>query len=253
METLYAIIHALHLPLASKVVIYISTVLGGLGGILLVRDWFMKTFLKKHILKKKISKLAVSTTINYFVETFGSPIFVNLRSSTKQYVFISEYCYVDAITDMNDKVRLFSVTTKYKNFNPVIILGPYTSDKKSVKIKLGKSRFIDLEKLGWAEGKVYSGCGNRRAFYVEEYYFGNPGYYLTYALSANQAGPEGVNASAETLNLGASVSSDPRIQSLRKNSIINTYTISSDPLTDEDINVPTGLGVDYDQIRLVDR
>jgi hypothetical protein len=185
-------------------------------------------------------------TVDFFVETLGSPVFINVNGSLKQYVFVHELVCVDAMADSNGQVVMYSVTTRSPDFNPILKVNE--GGNPSLNVSLGKTTFADLK---LPAGQIRSGLGNRRAFYVEEYYLGNPGLYQTYGFSVNDAGyPPYVEVETpQILNEGIADTTDSRIQSLRRSSIINTYTIAAPFSMSMSQIAPMRLGVDQDQIR----
>jgi len=216
---------------------------GSLGGLLLVYQWLKNKIHYKEIWLEKIGELGPSMIINFFIETLGSPVFINTIGKFKQYVFVHDLFYADAIANADGQVVMYSITTRSINFNPILKVNE--GGNPSLNVILGKTTFADL---GLSSGKVRSGLGNRRAFYVEEYYLGNPGLYQTYGFSVNDAGdPWHVEVDTpQLLNAGITDTDDPRLQVLRKKSIINTYTIAAFPTGEI---APMRLGVDQDQIR----
>lgn len=231
----------------------IFTFFGALGGIILVYQKLKDTFFYKRRWLNNLQQLAPGTTMAFFVSILGTPIFVKKgMQNTKRCVFVHNLFYVEAVTNLDDEVQMFSVTTRSENFNPILILGPYTTDNTFVSVQLGKTKFSELDILGY-EGRVESGVGNRRAFYNEEYYFGNPGLYQTYVLSYNDAGTREINATAADLNAGANTTTDPRLKELRTHSVINTYSITAPSINLQSLGVSPWLGADYDQVRVLER
>jgi hypothetical protein len=235
-----------------KFIELVFTVLGGLGGLILVINFLRSLLFKEAASKKQIEKLVPATNINFFNEILGSPTFVNKRNKTKQYVFIKDLFYVDAITDFENKVLAYSVTTRDKNFNPSFTLGPYSTDKKQVVIKLGKSTFSEVDDLWKHDAKITSGLGNRRMCYREEHYFGNPGLYQTYIFGMNDAGYID-SGDPSILNMGITKTSDPRVEEFRKTAVINTYTIIAPFVNPDELEITTWLGPDLDQVRIINR
>ena len=238
----------------TKLFALLFTFLGGLGGVVLIYRAITNFVLRKRNTLSKIQQLAAGTTIGYFSERLGSPAFINDYGDRKRLTYVQPDFYVGAITDAHDLVIMFSVTTRSGRFNPVLGLGPYTTDrKKKIKISLGKTSFADVDILG-TSGKVSMGAGARRGFYVEEYYFGNPGLYQNYCLSLIDAGYH--NSSNSTgLNFNTpdiDSTTDLRLQEFRKSTVINTYTIVG-PLMTEPIAAGIDFGVDLDQVRVLNR
>jgi len=229
-----------------KIILDFCTVMGSAGGIILLYSLLAKTVFRRWHLKNKIKKLTPSTTISYFIELLGSPAFINTNGDSKQYIFVDKLFYIDALTDTDNKVLAFSVTTRKSNFNPTLKLGPYSLDGKKIVIKLGKSKFSELYSLPGG-GKINSSVGAHNFYYVEEYYFGNPGNYQSYAFSINQAGftdaPLG-----KLIEISKEQSWD---QEFRKNAVINTYTITEPLKNLADIGITMFPGVDYFQVRIM--
>jgi len=230
----------------SHLLLNFCTILGSLGGLIILHSWLVKNIFRKRYLKRNISRLTAAVTITYFIEILGSPTFINTMADSKQYIFVDKLFYVGVFVDENEKVTAFSVTTRSESFNPILKLGPYSLDSSELKITLGKSKFTDIDYLGH-EGKVFSSLGARRAWYVETYYFGNPGNYQTYSFSQNQAGFLNDTKFEAVHNLGAETSSDPRLQKFRKNNVVNTYTITEPLLVIDSIDASP----DYDQVRIL--
>ncbi len=217
---------------------------GSLGGLLLVYQWINNKVRYKQIWLEKINQLGPSMTIGFFIEILGSPVFINTIGSFKEYVFVHDLFYADAIADANGQVIMYSVTTRRPDFNPVLRVNE--AGNPSLHVTLAKTSFANL---GLSSGEIRSGLGNRRAFYVEEYYLGNPGLYQTYGFSINDAGSPTEYGDAQLLNSGITSTADPRIQDFRKESIINTYTIAAPFSMSMSEIAPMRLGVDQDQIR----
>lgn len=130
-----------------------------------------------------INSLAADVNIGYFESKLGKAAFLNVAEKTnkKEYIFVNKNYYIDAITDKNGKVLMYSVTTRNINFNPTSPDG---------KIVLGKSRFIDLANNDFFGEpiEIISWLGAHDAFYMEGYYWGNPMNYQIYYYSNSDAG-----------------------------------------------------------------
>jgi len=225
--------------------------LGAVGGLIIVSQWIRQKFFYKRIRLNKIKRLAAGTNIGFFSGILGAPVFIKDTGDFKTFTYVDLLFYVEAITNLSNQVLVFSVTTRDKNFNPEIVVGPFSVDEKIVRVKLGTTRFSELDSLGF-EGKVESGAGNRRTYYTEEYYYGNPGLYQTYLFSLNDAGSYSAAGEDEPsiFNCGATKSSDPSLVSFRDNVAINTYTITSPFFNLANLN-GTRIGVDYDEVRVL--
>ena len=237
------------------------------NGISLVKRYYSNTLGYKEGLIKNLQLLSAGVNINYLKTIFGQPCFVNKKEQRIEYIFVNKYYYLQAITNTDDKVLATSITTREPNFNPLISLGPYTTDRKTFNVELGKTTFFELEKNGFGKPtSVSGGIGNRRFFYGEEYYFGNPGNYQYYYFSLNDAGyikySEGDDWSLPLIDEQGKVKlENPKTENFRKNQIINTFTIT-DPLVNTNDVCFSGfaednsekcfyLGPDLDQVRIL--
>jgi hypothetical protein len=226
----------------------VFTILGGLGGLVIIRDWFNRTFWRDAILLRKLTNLATTTTIDTFTSALGAPTFVNAGPSGREYVYVMEKCYVAAVTDPNEKVAVFSVTTTHKAFSPVLRFWTGTSEAT---VKLGCTKFSELQEMGISDGVVTSGFGNRRVLYKEEYYLGNPGLYQKYIFGINDAGLPSEGHDITSFNDGVERSDDPRVQAHRRDAAINTYAIGAPFFDASSMQLERWIGADLDQVRLL--
>lgn len=178
--------------------------------------------------------------------------------------FIDRDYYVQTITDDDQTVLAFSVTTRSKRFRPVFQVlrrpGPIARwrwrrkvgerYRPLVDIKLGRTTFADLdssdpERFAPPHFKIAVGAHNH--VYSEFAYFGNPGHYQWFAWSASDAARQGslgenmVAASAEvdgdewpdsTSNVDhhREWSQMTMMQQFRHETAITTYTVVSSSL-----------------------
>jgi hypothetical protein len=235
----------------SKLLLLLFAFFGAVGGAVVIWEGARRILFHKRLWLKKIAQLAPGTTLSFFNSLLGSAVFVRTNKETKSHIFINRFFYIEAVTDLADTIQMFSVTTRSRRFNPKLKLGPYSADNKYVVVRLGKTKFNEVDGLGH-QGTVRSGMGARRISYAEEYYFGNPGLYQHYALSANDAGyvVYDSNLSYGILNEHIENTSDRRLESFRAAMVVNTYTIIA-PFVD---TVTLGkYGADYDQVRVLQR
>ena len=149
----------------------------------IIWNFFDESFRYKKVLYNKIEQLATETNIAYFQSLLGNPVYINSGSNIKEYIFVNDLFYVQGITDKNDKVLAYSVTTRDKNFNPN---PPFFKE-----IRIGKSSFKDINRIEWLSGSpswIISLPGAHDLFYTEGYYLANPGGYQTMFLSTTMAG-----------------------------------------------------------------
>lgn len=245
------------------ILVFLSSIITIYEGGIILKNYYYDIFGQKNLALKKIQKLSAGVDIGYFKDILKNPVFINkTKCKNVEYIFIDPLFYIQTITDENEQVLAYSITTRKKDFNPVLELGPYESAKGSLSIVLGKSKFEELNYLGEPQ-KIKSYVGAHDLFYGEEYYFGNPGNYQSYAFSLNEAGYCGI----ENKNCNNSIFppmniidkeikiSNKQIQDFRKGGIINTYTVTA-PLTSLEIifcdpDSPMPYGVNYNQVRIL--
>jgi hypothetical protein len=131
-----------------------------------------------------------------------------LERSFTESTFIDRDYYVQAITDDDESVLAYSVTTRSKRFRPVYQvlrrrgrlerlrwrIRARQKYRPLVNVKLGRTTFADLdspdpEKLAAPHFKVMLGAHNH--FYSEFAHFGNPGHYQWFVWSASDAARQG--------------------------------------------------------------
>jgi len=104
------------------------------------------------------------------------------RLETRELVYREKHAWLQTVVDQNDAVLRFSITVTDPRFR--FQIRDLTFGHLSV--KLGRSRFADLETWNTPEGRSLR-IGAHNHEYAECYYFGNPGNYQHYVLSKNDA------------------------------------------------------------------
>jgi hypothetical protein len=204
----------------------------------------------KRNLHRQLRRLAAGVRIRYFEAILGPPAFCRTKREYREYTFVNKYCYVQAVTDPEGPVVLYSVTTRRSDFSPTLVLGPYTLDNRSLTIRLGRTRFAEVESFAKPRS-ITSTVGARRFYYYEEYYFGNPAKYQTFLLGISDAGychrdHPGIPV------VGSKVIDSTAIREFRQNAVINTYTVTA-PLQNAEVLLKGfWFGADRDQVRVVD-
>lgn len=245
------------------IVLTISYILTLSQGASVLKDFYNSTIGYNSIMLKRLDRLSADTNINYFIDMIGNPVFINNVSDEnkkyKEYIFVDKLFYVQAITDIDDKVLVYSITTRDKNFNPKLKLWDVT-------IELGKTKFSELDSLGYDPVRVVSFLAAHDFHYGEEYYFGNPANYQSYVFSLNESGYWGIAYNGEEDFVapphdpwidGIIDKENEEIKNFRENSVINTYTITSPLLAnfrekDGTIDLPTSqYGPSWNQVRVL--
>jgi hypothetical protein len=155
--------------------------------------------LDKQTLLKNVEALEPGVNIGVYKKTFGDPqyirqngdpTYINQPGETKikEYIFVSKYFYLDAITDINDTVQYFAVTIRVKDFNPTFTIPTISQTAATAQITLGISTFKDISGPNDLPLSI-SGCvGAHDVYYHEIYYFGLPGKYRQFGFGLNEAG-----------------------------------------------------------------
>jgi len=140
----------------------------------------------------RLKKLSPEVQISYFGDLLGRPTYINyfdnntrgyefLKDEIREYIFVDEDYYVQAITDKHDKIMSFAVTSRKEDFSPVLPWG------NAFKVILNKTPFSEWIAESPLTCYRFTGA-HEPSYYFEEAYFGNPGHYLTYLVGTNTAG-----------------------------------------------------------------
>lgn len=240
------------LVLLAIMLVVISSLVTIFDGGTKLREMYVKTFGSNEAKYAKLRTLATETQIDFFSSALGAPAFKNRQSNYVEHIFIDSQFYVQAITDEDGKVLMFSVTTRSKSFNPTLDLGELEVDGQPFVVTLGKTKFSDLDDI---PRKIEAYTWNRGMSYREKYYFGNPGLYQNFDFVSCEAGyrpeinihlGEFVLAAQEGIEIKSLATN---VAEFRRACVINTYTITA-PLLDVDDEI-SELGPSYDQVRLI--
>jgi hypothetical protein len=222
-------------------IILASSILGIAVIIFSFLRWIINKLQEKNRFMKIVYLLDTGTPISYFMNLLGNPVHINNTDIGQEYIFVNHYFYTQAITDSAGNISLFSITTRRKNFNPVL-----EGKSGSSFVVLGKTNF---SKFSEPKRTIANGDHGGITFYSEAYYFGYDGNYHTYFFSTN---PNGYNGNLpeipESFLLINAPKNPEKIKKFRDKAIINTYTI--DGFSCEKINDNWVFGPRYNQIRV---
>ncbi len=216
----------------------------------MLAKWHRATIGFKRVLRRQILQLSAGVNIAHFQAVLGPQMFARTISARREHVFVNKYSYIQAITDLDGSVTAFSVTTRKSNFNPILVLGPFSITGEVLQIRLGKTKFAEIESFA-KPGGIVSSLGARRIHYYEDYYFGNPGNYQTFIFGINDAGYLDHGHPPTPYQPALSVK-DAEVKEFRERSVINTYTITAPLLSAKDAGGGFWFGPDYDQVRIVE-
>jgi len=250
--------------LIGVLLILLSSVITITQGFSAIKEQYEKSIGYKGKLLENISQLSADVHIGYFTEILGNPVFVNnyderihidqesIKTNLTEYIFVNKYYFVQALTDSQGKVVVYTVTTRKADFNP-----------KFKEIELGKTKFKDLGQA--VDGNIISYLGAHNFYYHETYWGANPGNYQTSIYALNGAGYAGLEEELESYTVlppfkksGEKILlTDPEIKKFRNNATINTYGVSAPQVFfrenfRENLN-DFRFGPDYNQIRILPR
>ncbi len=227
-------------------VLLLSSLITITNGTSIVIKWYHSTLGRKRAAIENLSRLSAGVSIGYFQNILGTAAFERTLKSLVEYVFVNPLFYVQAISKERTVVS-FSVTTRKRWFNPTLRLGPYSLTGKVASIRLGKTKFAELDSLSKPK-EIGCSLGGRRFEYHEEFYFGNPGKYQEFVFSINDAGflHHPFISSIAPLSLD-----DPAVAAFRREAVINTYTITAPLVSAGDLK-GISRGANYDQVRVLD-
>lgn len=228
-----------------------AAITGSVAVLSSVRHLYRRTVGRRRQLAARINQLGPGMYLGLFEQLLGVPNQRRAAPGSESVTWIRDAAivHVDAGRDMH--VKVMSVTTRSRRFNPTFATGATVS--------LGKTRFSQLpSRPDWIRGSL----GARRFNYAEGYYFGNPGFYRWYVYSLNDAGYAasdvwGVIRLAERRGGSLAIDDDDvsaflddvDTQGARSTSVINTITISDVAVPLDPKDAP--FGPDLDTIRVV--
>jgi hypothetical protein len=172
--------------------------------------------------------------------------------------------YVQALTDKDDTVQAFAVTTRARRFRPKIVSPGFSSHEPGwlrralrrqgrltpiFSLRLGKSRFSELGQPDRVAGYL----GAHTFGYWEAHWLGNPGNYQTYVFAVNDAGAEGFHSATTLFPLDDAAAWDiqwpdgvrdfedlPNLHAFRRSAVMNTYAVLGPSMSLDDYPITYG-------------
>lgn len=147
-----------------------------------VRSWYGTTLGSRRTLAARLNLLANGATQEYVNSLLGVPKF-NLASPThSRSVHVSKHALVMVSYNNTGSVEAFAICSIDRRFK----FDLYSLSVSLFNVRLGHTRFTDC---GSPVGFEYYGFqGAARSQYVELHYFGRPGGYQNFLLSASHVG-----------------------------------------------------------------
>ncbi len=140
----------------------------------------------------RLSKLRTDVARAYFEQELClSHAFRTVIGRFTEHVYPHKWFFVQCLTDEHDNVVFYSVTSRDAEFTPAI--WPSSASPDNVPAipheRLGSVPFAEIFPDHVPNGVLafFSGA-TAPSTYVESYYLGNPGLYLTYLIGLNDAG-----------------------------------------------------------------
>lgn len=151
------------------------------------KEWFNKEFETEQYWLSAANSLSPEVNVSFFDKRLGSPAYISIYNGLANRTYVNDYFFTQALVADDGTVLLFSITLRKDNFYPDI---PYFATNEGESRLLGKTTYEDMAGNGPISSYVASQYipGFRRGLYSEAYYYGNPGNYLYYFLTSNDAG-----------------------------------------------------------------
>lgn len=239
-------------------------ILSVVGVVALVVRLLRRTIWQRPSKLARLRKLRATAHLAYFTSLLGPfRIRRSLSPELNESVYVDRDYYVQTVSDRDDRVLVYSVTSRSRRFRPKVPFpggGMYSVDQEApLRVTLHKTRlaFSDV----YQPIRIIGHCGARRSWYSEIYYFGNPGGYQCYALSVNDAAPVFGNHPWDVLQPFGELSDEnqaefldsPSVRAFRSTTSPNTYSVSAPDFGIFDGSIdPAVLGVDADAVRVLD-
>lgn len=283
---------------ATDILIGVPSVLGGAVALLALgaawRAWFRRTLGRRQDRYERISRLGTGAQMSFFESVLGEPAAMkrSLLAQVPDYsagdepvigerlfvesFFIDRDYYIQTISDEDETVIAFSVTTRNRRFRPTFTGVPrpgliesrqwrkWTGQtyKPLFQVRLGRTRFDQTGIDEWGDPGIRALAGARAAFYSESHYCGNPGYYQTFVFTASTAA--GLIPMGDIGSVVAEIGGDSwpspaepehphafedltAVRNFRRATPITTYTVIGPQVPTE--AYPAGFGPHGDEVR----
>jgi hypothetical protein len=304
-----------------KYLLALASVLGGAAALLAlaaaVRTWYRRNLGRRRDRYERIARLGTGAQLSFFASVLGEPPAIR-RTITKddsidyvgpgdprfdpsladpegfepmhevlearsytESVFIDRDYYVQTISDYDETVLAFSVTTRNKRFAPVFEVPRRMGrlDKwrwrrrfgerydPLLVVRLGRTRFADLDPSDpgdVAGSHLRISVGAHNFAYSEYHSFGNPGNYQSFVVTASDiawGAPLGQNMLAAQAEIGSDEwppqdgsgglawEAMPTVHAFRRESAITTFTVIAPQLWER--NYPSTFGPHLNDVRTI--
>lgn len=228
-----------------------------------VSRYWRRTLGRRRELGRIVTTLSPLMQVDHFVEQLGTPAVRAADKETEDLIWIHPDAFIRARA-VRGSVDVYAVTTRNRWFRPTMFRGIVISESgETIEVRLGHTTFGDLPDH---PRTIYGDVGARRWGYSEAVSYGNPGGYMTYIYSLNDAGwMSGANAGmidalvdTQTVRVeqkpggsGIDTQLDPGVARQRQRAVFNTIAITAPHWHGDPERLGTTPGADNDVVRLV--
>jgi hypothetical protein len=151
-------------------------------------------FVEDIIGKPAIIKKLPSQLVNYTKSSDGTWKDVSYPSGLDEYterIYIHKKYFLQIITNAENIISSYAITTRDPSFNPRVPLEIYHATSQEsmypyiTDLNIGKMKITDLKDT---PENINIGNWGMNYFYIETYYFGNPGFYKHYLFELSPSG-----------------------------------------------------------------
>jgi hypothetical protein len=297
----------------------LAAVLGGAAGLVAVaaavRGWYRRTLGRRRDRYARLARLGTGAQLSFFVAVLGEPPAIRRTIVKDDYLelvdrdderfymlgvpvdeddltrevrspraftecfFVDRDYYVQTISDQDETVLAYSVTTRDRRFKPIFEAPQVYGwrERRRIRrrigqnptplfrVRLGHTRFADRDPTDpdeFAGPHLLVSVGVRTFRYSELAYFGNPGHYQTYVFTASDPAGEApvgqVAGVQEEINANEwphpeRADTEPGwdsllvTQSFRRETAITTITVTASELWEK--NFPSTYGPHGNEVR----
>jgi hypothetical protein len=273
------------------------------------RDIYRRTLGRRRDRYRRIGRLGTEAQLDFFTAVLGEPPGIRhtvtkedfleyigpkdpgydpggeevqksyARRDLTECFFLDRDYYVQTISDDDETVLAYSVTSRSPRFRPRLVVPPQSrlrdrrrvgrrrreEGRRLLRVKLVKTRFAEVDPTDPNEftGVRFDAYTGARAYaYSEFHYLGAAGVYQTYVLTASSAGPEAKGYGQLAKGIGEAGggiwpghdpadapewTEMPSIQRFRRENVVTGFTVISVKLLD--VNYPTTFGPHGEGIR----
>jgi hypothetical protein len=262
-----------------------------------VQSFFRRTLGRRWDLYRRLYRLGAGAQLDFFIAVIGEPpalrdtVEVDMPYSPRaralggdapsvkqrfhRSTFVDPLFYVVTISDEDEAVLGFSITTRRRRFAPTFYAPRAPSFRRRVvgrlpfvprqsfwlvRFRLGRTTFSQAAAHVDGTPRIQSSSGGRVWSYSEAWYLGSRGHNLTYVFTNTSASPvgglpEGLKPVPDWEDQGAAVETDRSgesmfqswVTTIRTTTQIDTVTVVSPPLQIE--RWPGAFGPNDDEVR----